>query len=136
MDDELLELFNRYQDELKKDVSVDELNLKDSALTIASIKHKWAGRLMRHKIDLNKIEKQREKAISILIDKIKEDPSIDLSVPLMRKKAENNETVKIIDQKIDNLKIIIEYLEKIEKIVGSMTWDIKNILEVVKIETQ
>jgi hypothetical protein len=136
MAEDILELFSKYQDELKKDVNVDELNMKESALTIATIKHKWAGRLMRHKVDLNRTEKAREKAVSAIVEQMSKDPSIQLSGPALRKKAESHERIKEVDQAIENMKLIIEYLEKIEKIVGSMTWDIKNIIDIVKIETQ
>lgn len=136
MAEDILELFGKYQEELKKDVGVDELSMKESALNIATTKHKWAGRLMRHKIDLNRTEKQREKAVSIITEQMNADPAIQLSGPALRKRAESHETVKEIDSRIENLKLIIEYLDKIEKIVGSMTWDIKNIIEIVKIETQ
>lgn len=136
MAEDILALFTSYQDELKKDVNVDELNMKESALTIATIKHKWAGRLMRHKVDLNQLEKKREQAVSIIVEKMSKDPAITLSGPALRKKAETHEAIKDIDSQTDNLKLIIEYLEKIEKIVGSMTWDIKNIIDIVKIETQ
>jgi geranylgeranyl pyrophosphate synthase len=136
MAEDILDLFSKYQDELKKDVNVDELNMKESALTIATIKHKWAGRLMRHKVDLNRTEKAREKAVSAIVEQMGKDPSIQLSGPALRKKAESHERIKEVDQAIENLKLVIEYLEKIEKIVGSMTWDIKNIIDIVKIETQ
>lgn len=136
MAEDILELFTKYQDELKKDVNVDELNMKESALNIATMKHKWAGRLMRHKIDLNRTEKMRDKAVGIIFEQLKADPSVSLSNAATRKQAEQNETVKELDDRIDNHKMIIEYLEKIEKIVGSMTWDIKNMIDIVKIETQ
>lgn len=136
MAEDILDLFTKYQDELKKDVNVDELNMKEIALTIASIKHKWAGRLMRHKIDLSKAEKTREKMLAVIIDQLAHDPAIQLTIPAMRKKAESHEKIIEVDGYIENLKLIIEYLEKIEKIIGSMTWDIKNIIDIVKVETQ
>lgn len=136
MAEDILELFTKYQEELKKDVGVDELTMKESALNTATVKHKWAGRLMRHKIDLNRTEKQREKAVSIICDQLKANPAIQISNVAIRKQAEGHDTVKEIDARIDNFKLIIEYLEKVEKIVGSMTWDIKNIIEIVKVETQ
>lgn len=131
-----LDLFTKYQDELKKDISIDELNMKEQSLHATTVKHKWAGRLMRHKIDLNKAEKQREKALSIVCERLSADPSIQLSSAAIRKKAEQHETVVQIDEIIEQGKLIVEYLEKVEKIVTSMTWDLKNIIDIVKLETQ
>lgn len=131
-----LDLFQKYQEELKKDISVDELNMKEIALHATSVKHKWAGRLMRHKIELSKTEKAREKALGILTERIAEDPTIQLSSAAIRRKAEQDPQLKPFDEAIEQGKLIVEYLEKVEKIVTSLTWDLKNIVEIVKLETQ
>ncbi len=135
MTEDILDLFNKYQEELKKDVNIDELNMKESALTIATIKHKWAGRLMRHKMDLSRTERARDKAIANIINQLQKDSLVSLSIPALRKQAESHEIIQNTDQTIDNLKLIIEYLEKVEKIVTSLTWDMKNIIDIVKAET-
>lgn len=135
MTEDILDLFNKYQEELKKDVNIDELNMKESALTIATIKHKWTGRLMRHKMDLSRTERARDKAIANIINQLQKDSLVSLSIPTLRKQAESHEIIQNTDQIIDNLKLIIEYLEKVEKIVNSMTWDMKNIIDIVKAET-
>ena len=36
--------------------------------------------------------------------------------------------------KINEEKLIVEFLEKIEKIFSSLTYDIKNIIEIMKLE--
>jgi hypothetical protein len=136
MADETLDLFQKYQDELKKDITVDELNMKEVALHATSVKHKWAGRLMRHKIELSKIEKARDKALGILCERLGENPALQLSSAAIRRKAELDPQLEPFDKGIEQGKMIVEYLEKVEKIVTSLTWDLKNIVEMVKLETQ
>jgi len=91
---------------------------------------------MRHKIELNRTKKQREEAVSIVVERLNEDPLIKLSNVALRKKAESNQTIIEIDLRIEGLCLLIEYLEKAEKIINGMTWDLKNIIDIVKIETQ
>ena len=136
MAEDILELFTKYQEELKADTNIDELNMKDKALNIATLKHKWAARLIRHKIDLSKLEKQRDKAVGILCERYSKELDVVLSGPALKRKAESDDVVVEIDSRIESTKLMIDYLEKIEKVVGSMTWDLKNIIDIVKAETQ
>ena len=136
MSDNILDLLDKYQLELKNDITIDEMNMKDRSLFITSIKHKWVGYLMRHKIDLKKLENGRELMVNTISEQLLEKPDMQLSHAAVRRKAESHETIIKVDEQIEGYKIIIEYLEKVEKVVNSMTWDLKNIIELVKMETQ
>jgi hypothetical protein len=132
----ILDLITKYQEELGKDVEINELNMKDAALSSTTVKHKWVGRLIRHKSELKKLEKARDKAVSIVYERLKESGDVSLSNVMLKRQAEQNETVVKIDEQIEDVKLLVEYLEKVEKIVTSVTWDLKNIIDLVKLETQ
>ena len=51
------------------------------------------------------------------------------------KKVESSDIIKKIDQEIEEVDLIIDYLEKVESICRSMTFDIKNAVELEKLET-
>lgn len=136
MSDNILDLLEKYQLELKNDITIDDLNMKDRSMVITAIKHKWVGYLMRHKIDLKKLENGRELMVNTISEQLLEKPDIQISHAAIRRKAESHETIIKVDEQIEGYKIIIEYLEKVEKVVNSMTWDLKNIIELVKMETQ
>ena len=53
-----------------------------------------------------------------------------------RKKAEEHVDVKAIATEIGQLRLVVEFLEKTEKTLSSITFDIKNLIEIIKIETQ
>jgi hypothetical protein len=36
---------------------------------------------------------------------------------------------------IDQIELLIEYLEKIEKLTGTLTWDCKNLIDLQRLET-
>jgi hypothetical protein len=48
---------------------------------------------------------------------------------------ESNEKIVDINNQIYYNTLIIEYLEKVEKVLSSITYDIKNIVEIMKLET-
>lgn len=124
-------LFETYQKEIVEDIKVDELSLKDKAMLVPTIKHKWVGRLMTHKAQLRKLNDLKKKTLK----KISSESPIPLSKTTLEQAAENNESVIKIQESIDRLEVIIEYLEKVEKLTSSLTWDCKNLIDLQKLET-
>ena len=97
-------------------------------------KHKWVARLIQHKDELNKLKKLQKKLKDKTIERLKNESNVTLTIPTLEKKAENTDLLKGIAQKIKNQQLIIEYLEKVEQVFRSMTWDIKNVIEIMKLE--
>jgi hypothetical protein len=124
-------LFETYQKEIAEDIKVDELSLKDKAMLVPTIKHKWVGRLMTHKVQLKKLNEAKKK----IYKKISADSPIPLSKATLDQAASNNDSVSKIQESIDRLEVIIEYLEKVEKLTSSLTWDCKNLIDLQKLET-
>jgi hypothetical protein len=63
-------VLNEYIKELENDLKIDELYLKDYTLKLPGIKHKWAGRCIRHKSELFDIKNQKDKLKKALKEKI------------------------------------------------------------------
>jgi hypothetical protein len=130
-----MEVYNRYIEEIKTDTIVDEISLKEKALLLPGIKAKWVARLINHKNTLNKLEKQKIKAVQLLTEKIKQEAPIKLHNNIAKEKAEGSAVLTEINEKITEEKLIIELLDKVEKIFSSMSFDISNIIKIVQLET-
>jgi hypothetical protein len=125
----------QYIEELKQDCVVDEINLKESSLLLPAKKAKWVARLILQKNNLSKLEKEKKELIQRLTDLLKEQAVVTLSVAVLKNKAEQHERVLEIDAKIQESKNIIDFLERVEKIMSSMSFDIGNIIKIVQLET-
>ena len=55
---------------------------------------------------------------------------------IAQKAVENKKEIKSIDRKIENEILIISFLENIYKNISFATNDIKNLVELMKLETQ
>jgi len=130
-----MDLQSAYIEELKEDTKVDELNLKEKALYLPGIKAKWVARMINHKNILYKLEKQKPNIINNLIEQIKKEAPIKLHNTIAKEKAELMPEAEEINQKIADEKLLIEFLEKAEKIFSSMSFDISNIVKIVQLET-
>lgn len=121
--------------EMGADVDIDELNLKETQLKLPALKHKWVGRLIRHKGDLNRASSRKDNVIKEVAKDVIDTATYQVTLPTAEKAAEKHPRVKKINEEIAELKLIVEFLEKSERIFSSMSFDIKNITEIMKLET-
>jgi hypothetical protein len=125
-----------FKKELQDDTQLDELNLMQKQLMLPAIKHKWVARLIDEKRKLNRLNNQK-KIIREGVLASMEKNGIPPGVPKAKidRKIETSQSIIKIDEDIQESEIIIEYLEKVEGIFRSMTFDLKNIVEITKMET-
>ena len=128
-------LLSNYIEELKEDCIIDEINLKENALLLPAKKAKWVSRLILEKNTVNRLEKERKTKIEFVIKKLKEEAVASISHPVLKNLAEKHESVIEIDVKIDNSNNLIDFFEKVEKVMSSMSFDIGNIVKIVQLET-
>ena len=126
---------DKYMEEMVQDTGVDNFNILDIQMKLPAIKHKWVGRLMRHKVEVKDLRRTKEDLIITLASKLMSESPVKVAANLAEKKVSKVDSVLQIDQKIKDIYILIEYLEKVEKIFSSMTFDIKNVTEIMKLET-
>jgi hypothetical protein len=125
----------KYIEELKQDCVVDEINLKEAALVLPAKKAKWVSRLILEKNNLNKLEKERKQLIQKLIELLKEEAVVTISTAVLKNKAEQHEHVLELDTKMQESKNTIDFFERVEKIMSSMSFDVGNIIKIVQLET-
>lgn len=125
---------SKYIEELKADCVVDEINLKESALILPAKKAKWVARLIVQKNILNKLEKDKKELLNSLMERLKQESVTSLSTAVLKNFAEKDGSIIEIDQKIEESKNLIDFLERIEKIMSSMSFDIGNIIKIVQLE--
>lgn len=128
-------MLEEYIKELEKDLKIDELNLKDYQLCLPAIKHKWAGRLIRLKLELIEQNKTLEKLKRELTKEIEKAAPVKLNMHTVNQMIESHDKYKEFRCVIEEKRLIIELLERTEKTLNSTTYDIKNLVEIMKLET-
>lgn len=131
-----MSLIEQYIKEIEKDTELSELSIKDVQLKLPAIKHKYAGRLVRTKIHLSGLYNKRNQLKNGVVDQLKEEAPYELSDAVASKMADKHNKIRDINAEIYEQKIIIELLEKAERIFNSMTFDIKNLIDVMKLEVE
>jgi predicted PilT family ATPase len=130
-----ISLFEKYEQEIKKYVTVDEFNMKQVQMDLPATRHYWVGRLMFHKQEINKLKKLRKQAQVKISEKMQEESPIGLSSKTVHIASDNHPVIVKIDEQIAENELLVEYLSKIESNFRSLSYDIKNLIEITRLET-
>lgn len=128
-------LFEKYEQEIKKHVTVDEFNMKQVQMDLPATRHYWVGRLMFHKQEIIKLKKLRKQAQAKITGKMQEESPVGLTHKTVYAASDNHPVIVKIDEQIAENELLVEYLTKIEANFRSINFDIKNIIEIQKLET-
>ena len=121
-------------EEIGEDLVLNDLNLKQQQQKLPARKHFWVGRLIDAKIKRNDLIAEKRKLKKDLVKKVIEDSPVRINQTSAETAAERYESVVKLNKGIQEQDTIIEYLEKVEKIMGQMHWEIKNIIDINKME--
>jgi len=129
-----MELLRKYINEIGQDLVLDDFNLKEAQMRLPARKHFWVARLMEAKIKRNSLIGDKKKIKKELVKKVITDSPVRISHSAAESAAEKHESIDSLNKGIAEQDTIIEYLEKVEKIMGNMHWEIKNIIDINKME--
>jgi hypothetical protein len=129
-----MELLKKYMDEIGQDLVVDDFNLKEVQMRLPARKHFWVARLMDAKVEKNRLLLKKKRLKKELTKKVITESPIKISISTAEQHAERHESILQITELINEYIVIVEYLEKCEKVLSSMSFDLKNIVEINKME--
>ncbi len=130
-----MEILKKYQEQYEEFCKIDDFTLEDRAKRVPAEKHFWVCRLLDAKIERDRLYK-RKAALKIQMQKaILEDSPVLLNKQVMDDVAKSP-SVTNLDQKIKEYDFLIEYLEKLVSNITFISQDIKNIIELKKLQEQ
>ena len=130
-----MSLLSKYIKEVEQDLILNDFNIKETQLRLPAKKHFWVARLIEAKRNLQDLIDKEKKMTKVLSAKIKEQSPVTLTDKTVLNLIDEQEEIGSIKEKKRDLTNVVEYLEKVEKIFGSMHWEIKNIVDLGKLET-
>ena len=127
------ENFEKIVQDIEKDIKIDRMNMDEKSLQIPSIKHYWIAELYRSKIKIQALERKKKDLFKAFAesDRVME---IGLSKDAIQRQFNSTKKVQEINEQLEELKIIVEYLEDAKFVLGRVTDDLKNRIELEKVE--
>ena len=130
------EIIEQYTLESSIDTNIDRLNVTDVQERLVNNKHKWSARLINHKIKLNKYKNLRFSLLEEKIEEYQATQPVMVNKSIAEKAVLRKKEIRVIDEKINNELLIIQHVENIYKNISFATNDIKNLVELMKLEMQ
>lgn len=113
--------------------NVNDTNLYDRVRKVPEEKHFWNTQLIDAKISLKTLERNKKNAELIAVKEILEtEKVVTLNKTELDKRKE--EKIREISEKIEDHKLLLEWLELNIKTISFISQDFKNIIDIKKIE--
>lgn len=127
------EMMQEYTREVDSDTEIDELNVKEKSSKIASIRQKWIHRLNIARWNLHKLQESKND----LIEKKMESSKLPatLSKTVKQQFQESSPEIYEMNKKINQHSIMVAFLEETCKNISNFGWDVRNYIELLKMET-
>jgi len=129
-----VDLIKRYKDEIGQDLIINDFNIKEVQLRLPSRKHFWAARLIDAKIELYSLQKAKKNLKKQLVKRIQETSPVKLTPQSAEFAVESSNEISSMNDQIKEYEFVIEYLDKATSVLNQVGWDIKNIIEIQKLE--
>ena len=130
------DIIDQYLEEATLDTCIDRLEVVNTQERLVNNKHKWSARLINHKINLSNLKFKRESILEEKVTEYQNTEPVRVNRNIAEKAVQNKKEIKTLDLKIKNEQLIIDYLENIYKNISFATNDIKNLVELMKLEMQ
>lgn len=123
--------FFAIRDEIMSQLNITDMNIGEKAIKLPAIKQYWIAKMIQCKIEIRKLEDLKKKAISKFMESQTE---IKFDKAAMMKLFNSSSEAQKLNDRIDELNIIVEYLNEAKFALGRVTDDIKNKIELDKLE--
>ncbi len=130
MAEEALTGVDKYRAELERDTELNIRNIREKSLGLSSTQAKWAGYYVEEKRQLKRLLDLRQQYVS---KKMASNQDTDAFAKLKKAPAVD-ETLKKIDSTKHELELCIEFIHEAMEILSGMGYNIKNSIEVFKME--
>jgi hypothetical protein len=132
MNEEPMDLLEKYSKEIEMDTSIDVTNIMEKQLSCPNVKHKWLFRLMKAKKHLIDLVELKDNFVNNIMSK---DNPLKLSKAVIANRLETQGDYKELQKRIKEQEILVEYLDSsVNKIFSQMGFDFKNLVELMKME--
>lgn len=130
-DDQDTTSLDKYREELARDTELGIRNLREKSLTLSALEAKWAGYYVVEKKQLKRVQEMRQKYVS---EKAAKDMAGKDAFGRMKQAAVPDENLRKMDKIRNDLELCIEFIHEAMGIMRNMTFNVKNSIEVFKME--
>lgn len=122
---------NNYTKELNEDMKITKMNIHEKSLMVSSLRVKWLNYYFKEKENFQRIKKAKD---TILKSKIGNNNNSILKMKSEDIISENDERIKKLNILYERVKTNIDFLERAMNILNDFGFQIKNCIDLYKLE--
>ena len=121
-----------YQKELEKDVELNLANIREKSMFVSSIRAKWLGHYAKEKENLERIKRNKTKLMAVKTASAGQQSILRLKSDAIL--TEGDEKIKRLEELRKITEANIDYIEHVFNILDGFGFQIKNTIELLKLE--
>lgn len=122
---------DKYKEELARDTDLSIRNLREKSLTLSAMEAKWAGYYVVEKQQLKRVQEMRQRYVA---DKNSKEMAGKDAFSRVKASAAPDENLRKLDRIRNDLELSIEFIHEAMGIMRNMTFNVKNSIEIFKME--
>lgn len=122
---------NNYTKELNEDMKITKMNIHEKSLMVSSLRVKWLNYYFKEKENFQRIKKAKD---TILKSKIGNNNNSILKMKSEDIISENDKRIKKLNILYERVKTNIDFLERAMNILNDFGFQIKNCIDLYKLE--
>lgn len=124
----------KYIELVKLDLDINQVNIAEVARSLPARRHFWTARLIEHRRTIMQLEKKKADILKEVANRANSAAPVTLERKALNRLAEQSDDIKSINEQIDDNKLIVEFLEQVQKNFFTTSHDVRNIIEIMKLE--
>lgn len=129
------EVYDRYKRQFAEWSSINLMNIGEKTMSAVSQKQWAVARLHDTKRELVKLNKDKKKLKQEIVNKISENSPVNIDKKSMEA-IDNLPQLEEMNETIKDCEFVIKYLEDVVKMYQYVNQDIKNIIDVIRLEQE
>lgn len=131
-----MDQIKEFQDQYIEFTKITDFNLEERAKRVPAEKHFWVARLIEAKRKHQSLSKKRKSIKDSAIKQLLKNSPVDINNKKIMDGIDNSPELENINDEIREVEFLIEYLDLLVRQVTFIAQDIKNIIEIRKLEEQ
>jgi hypothetical protein len=128
-----MEILKRYQTQYEEFCKIDDFNLESTSKRVPAEKHFWVCRLIDAKIERERLYKQKATMKHNLQQKLIKDSPVALNKQYMDE-VDKSPSIESLNERIKEMDYVVEYLTRLVDNISYIAQDIKNIIEIKRLQ--
>lgn len=129
-----IESLNSYVSEFNNDIDVNLTNIREKSMLVSSIRSKWLMYFFKEKENLDKIKTKKHEILEKRLTDVIPNQTDSILKIRNEEKLANDKTIKVLTKLENNTKACLDYIEYAMNILNDFNFQIKNSIDILKLE--